>query len=105
MSFTENEIPLTANPQTFAIALAGITYNLTVKWSLQTGTWILDIADANNNALIQGIPLVTGCDLLAQYGYVGIGGQLRVQTDNDADALPTVDNLGEESHLYFVTSP
>lgn len=98
------EIPLTAQQQTFTIALVGIDYVLTVKWNLQNASWVLDIADANSNALLTGIPLVTGADLLEQFAYVGIGGQLRVQTDNDVDAVPTVDNLGTTSHLYFVTS-
>jgi hypothetical protein len=97
------EIPLSAAPQSFTAQLAGVSYQLTAQWrNAAEGCWILDIADAAGNPLVQGIPLVTGCDLLAQYRYLGIGGQLRVQTDNDPDAMPTFDNLGNASHLYFV---
>lgn len=96
------EIPLTAQPQTFLVALAGVQYQFTLFWRDTTnGGWILDIADATGNPLITGMPLVTGVNLLAQYAYVGIPGELWVQTDA-ADAPPTYTNLGTESHLYFV---
>lgn len=98
------EIPLTPVAQTFNITLNGVDYVLTVHWCAQNDSWILDIADENSIAILSGIPLITGCDLLAQYAYLGFGGQLRVQTDNDTDAIPTIDNLGKQSHLYFVTS-
>ncbi|MBV8159141.1 MAG: hypothetical protein JO278_15885 [Dyella sp.] len=65
------------------------------------GGWFLDIADAAGNALVSGIPLVTGVDLLAQYSYLAFGFELWVQTDA-ADAPPTFTNLGTDSHLYCV---
>jgi len=98
-----NEIPLSPKPQTFAIALAGVTYNITLYWNPQNGSWMIDIADINDSPLIDGIPLITGADLLEQYAYIGIGGQLIVQTDNNPDAIPTLENLGINSHVYFVS--
>lgn len=98
------EIPLDPRPQRFSIALAGTTYNLTVRYrNADEAGWTLDIADANKAAIVQGIPLVTGANLLAQYGHLGIGGRLWVQTTDDPDAVPTFDNLGDASKLYFVT--
>ena len=100
------EIPLSPTPQTFNIALAGTTYQLTLRWNdAPQGGWALDIADDNGGPLLSGIPLVTGADLLAQYAYMGFSGKLIVQTDNDPAAAPTFNNLGQNSHLYFVTSP
>lgn len=96
------EIPLDPQPQTFAISLANVVYNLTVKWNDQRGNWFLDIADSSNNPLIGGIPLTTGNDLLAQYAYLGFGGQLQVQTDHNTNQIPTYDNLGISSHLFFI---
>jgi len=64
--------------------------------------WVLDIADVSSDPIVQGIPLVTGCDLLAQYAYLGIPGQLVVQTDGSPDTMPTYANLGTNSHLYYV---
>lgn len=98
------EIPLSPRPQTFGITLAGRALNLTLLWrNVDEGGWVLDIADGENVPIVRGIPLVTGADLLGQYAYLGFGGQLIVQTDHDTDAVPTWENLGDTSHLYFVT--
>jgi hypothetical protein len=99
------EIPLSGQSQTFNIVLASVTYQLTLTWrNAGSCGWILDIADSSGNPLIQGIPLVTGADLLAQYRYLGFTGSLVVKTDADPDAVPTYDNLGSTSHLYFVVT-
>lgn len=97
------EIPLLNTPQQITVTLAGAIYTLTVKWCSAAACWILDIGDANNVPVLQGVPLVTGADLLEQYAYLGIGGQLIVQSSPDPNAVPTFDNLGIAGHLYFVT--
>ena len=98
------EIPLTPEPQTFSVTLANVEYKCTVQWrAVDMGGWVLDLADTDGNPILCGVPLVTGVDLLAQYAYLDFGGQLRVQTDNDPDVVPTFENLGVTSHLYFVT--
>lgn len=101
---TPYSIPLTAQPQTFTINLAGVVYTFTLLWRKTVG-WVLDIADSQGNPLLYGMPLVTGCDLLAQFKYLGIGGQLIAQTTSDPDAVPTFENLGTDGNLYFVTNP
>lgn len=99
------EIPTSASPQSFQIALAGVTYKLTLMWrDAPYGGWTLDIADSAGNLILSGVSLVTGADLLAQYAYLGLGGELWVQTDSVPAEVPTFDNLGTDSHLYFVTS-
>ncbi len=40
--------------------------------------WGLDIGDASNNPIVCGIPLIPGVNLLAQYAYLGISGELIV---------------------------
>jgi hypothetical protein len=97
------EIPLSPKPQTFSIALAGVTYQITVKWNWVASCWVIDVADASGNPLVGGLPLVTGVDILGQYAYLGFGGKLIVQTDHDPDAVPTFDNIGSTGHLYFIT--
>ena len=98
------EIPLSANPQRFSISLSGIEYQLRVTYQNVTdGGWSIDIADKNGVAIVSGIPLVTGVNLLAQYDYIGFAGRLWVQSSGDTDALPTFDNLGTGSFLFWVT--
>lgn len=98
------EVPLSPQPQRFSVPLAGLTYNLKVRWCATAACWMLDIADAEGNPIVQGIAIITGADLLEQYAYLGIGGQLIAQTDHNVDAVPTFDNLGDIGHLYFVTA-
>lgn len=96
------KIPLTPEPQTFFISLAGVKYRLTLRFRAATDAgWVLDIADAQGAPLVEGIALVTGTDLLAPYAYLGIGGKLVVRSDADPDAVPTFANLGVGSQLYF----
>lgn len=100
---TAYEIPLTPTPQRFSISLGGVRYQINLQWNRFSQAWAIDIYDSNKILLIGGVPLVTGTDLLEQFGYVEIGGSLFAQTDNDTLAVPTFDNLGVNSHIYFVT--
>lgn len=100
---TTYEIPLSPAPQRFSIQLNGVTYFLSLTYrDAVMGGWILGISDVDEVAIVNGIPLVTGRDLLEPFGYLGIGGALWASTDADPYAVPTFDNLGEASHLYFV---
>jgi hypothetical protein len=102
MSGAPVEIPLIAAGQTFSVTLVGVTYNMTVRWNVPAACWMLDIADTNDSPILNGVPLITGADLLEQYEYLDFGGQLIVQSDNDPTEVPTYVNLGTLGHLYFV---
>lgn len=104
MTQTVYEVPLTAAAQEFDMTIGSIQYHFVLKWNYIGNNWVIDIEDQSNNPIVSGIPLVTGADLLAQYASLGIGVELFVQTDNNADAIPTYTNLGSDSHLYFVVS-
>lgn len=97
-------IPLAVGvPQTFPIQLGGIQYQLTLLYrNITEGGWVLDIADASGTPIVQGIPLVTGADLLAQYKHLGFNGSLACQTTSNPDAVPTFENLGSDGLLYWV---
>ena len=95
-------IPLQPINQRFIISLAGVQYQFTVRWNNMNQAWTLDIADSSGNAIISGIAIVTGGDLLEPYGYLNFGFQLIAQTTNDTDAVPTFTNLGSTANLYAV---
>lgn len=99
------KIPVTNTPQKFQISLAGKEYELTCKYnSADEGGWILDFADAETaEPIVANVPLVTGVDILSGLGYLGFGGSLFIYTDGDQNAVPTLENLGVESNLYFET--
>ena len=101
---TYYEIPLIQGPQAFTTRLSGVEYQMTVIYrGVAEGGYTLDINDATGSPIVQGIPLVTGCDLLAQYKHLGFGGRLWVQTASTPDAAPTFSGLGSETVLLWVT--
>lgn len=93
-------IPLTPEPQAFGITLAGREYRLTVRWcDAPEGGWLLDAQSPDNAApILMGVPLVSGCDLLAPYAYLNFGGELRV----DGDLPPALDTLGVDVNVVFI---
>jgi hypothetical protein len=99
------EIQLSPENQTFVVFLADAFYNFRLMYNQtldENASWLLDIADANNVPLVQGLPLVTGEDLLVQLKYLAIHVVLYCFTDGSAPlTIPTFDNLGISSHLYF----
>lgn len=86
----------------FAIVLNEIDYVLTVRWNQASRCWKIDIADANLNMLVAGLAAITGADILEQFAYLVIGGQLIAQTTHDTFAVPIYANLGDAGKVYFV---
>lgn len=98
-------LPLVNVPQSFNITLGDTTYIMTSVWndSPEAG-WIIGFADQiTGDQVVSNIPLICGIDLLAGLEYLGFGGQLLVYTDGDATLVPTLDNLGTECNVYFIT--
>lgn len=98
-------LPLTNIPQEFNINLNGRELIVICKWNdMPDGGWVVDLLDfITNESIIAGIPLVSGADLLDQYEYLELGGGLVVFTDGDQNAVPTLENLGIESNVYYIT--
>lgn len=98
------EIPLTPDPQRFTVTLSGVDYRMTVQYRDAGGAgWVLDIADTTNQSIVSGVPLVTGVDLLGQYRHLGFAGRLWVQGAANPDDVPTYEDLGVASKMYWVT--
>jgi hypothetical protein len=93
-----------ALPQSMQISLNGVTYTIKVRWCGPANCWTMDLSDASNNPIVQGIPLITGCDLLEQFAYLDLGFSLACQTANDTDAVPTFANLGQAGNLFVATA-
>src|SRR5258708_13324474 len=89
-----HEIPLSPNPQTFRIQLAGVTYLVQVIWrDTSEGAWFLDLSTNDGAPIVQGISIVTGADLLAPSAYLGIDRSLDGPTDQESRDAPTHPNL------------
>ena len=100
------EIPLSPVAQRFPILLNGMRLHITMAWRNVGGAgWVIDLHDMADAPIVQGIPLVTGADLLAQFKHLGIPGGIFASTDGDMDAVPTFTNIGIDSHVWFMAVP
>ena len=98
------EIPFQPTNQNIRISILNVTYIIrTYYCDIANGGWVIDISDASGNAILQGIPLVTGADLLGQYEYLGLGFGLMFASDGDINAVSGFSDLGVSGHLYVVT--
>ena len=101
-SYTLYELPFTARPQYVNVHLGGLRYRFKLAWNVPANCWILDILSTNGTPIACGLPIVTGSDMLAQFDYLGIGGQMLVTTDQTrGDGVPTYEGLGITGHVYF----
>lgn len=99
---TTYKIPLTPEPQSFFINLAGKSYKLVNLWNPTANSWVLDFYDEKEIPILRGVPLVAGVDLLEQHTSLYFGGKLYAQTENAKFEIPTFENIGISSFLYFV---
>lgn len=97
---TTSIIPTQGANEQFRVQLAGVTYQVRKIWRVDT--WYIDISDANGAAIVSGMPLVTGADLLAQLEHLGLGGILQVASTGPApDQMPSYAGMGTTSQLYW----
>jgi hypothetical protein len=99
-------IPFDNFPEQFDITLAGVDYTIISKYNdADGGGWVIDIQDSLGNPIACNIPMITGADMLDGLEYLGIGGSLFVQTTGASPFdVPTLDNLGIDSNVYFQTT-
>ena len=106
---TVAEIPTRpGRPFIEVISWQNVAYTLYFKWNRPAQCWVLDIWDnATTTPLLNGLALVTGCDVLGQFGYLPLAAQtvITVITIGPAvspDSVPNFDNLGVDGHVYLV---
>ena len=99
---TPYEVPLSSVPQRFQIQMGGATYSMQITWNVAAACWLLSLASADGIDILTSIPLQPGVDLLAQHVYLGIPGQLWVQSDGDLNKVPDFTTLGASGHLYYL---
>lgn len=101
---TTYEFPLRPEMQMIQVVLGDTEYRVRFGWCASPdGGWFIDIADVNGAPIIQGLALTAGENVLQQFDYLGIAGEIRVQTDGDDLTEPTYANLGSSGKVLFVT--
>jgi hypothetical protein len=96
-------IPLINEPQRFNISLNEVEYTMISRYNPEMPNWMICMINAiTQEPIFTCLPLVTGVDLLSQFRHTGITGSLIVYTDGNGGAIPTLENLGLESNLYYL---
>jgi hypothetical protein len=96
-SMSDYLIQTSPTNQSFNIVIKNVTYIFTIIW--RGICYVLDIGDANNQPIIQGIALVKNVDLLSQFAYIFPDFGLVVSGNgNVADPL----TLGTSLNLYLI---
>lgn len=105
------EVPtMPGRPFSERFTIGNTTHSLYFCWNWVAQCWVVDIFnEAATTALIRGVPLVTGCDLLEQFGYLEVGTKsiltvMCIGPDVSPDTIPTFTNLGTDGHV-FITVP
>lgn len=91
-----------ALPQNLTVTLGGTTYRLQLRWNPPSNVWVMNVHDSADNPLVNGVPLVTGADLLAQFAYLGFTGALIITKDDGDPTPPDWDNLGTLGHVFWL---
>lgn len=99
-------IKLTADPnQSYTLVIPGDKNKLTLKiqqsYNRMAEYWTMDIYDSSSNALIMGIPMLPGYDLLAQYQYMGIGSAMVVNTGDPSVSTPDSTSIADNFVLSW----
>jgi hypothetical protein len=91
------------------VTLQGVEYLLKFDWNPVSQIWVLDIYDSGGAvAILRGVALVTGADLLGQFSYLTVAAHavlMAMTTGPGAppDETPTFTNLGIDGQLIYVS--
>lgn len=103
-------IQLSSNPnQTTAITLSvddkDLTLQLAVRFNELAGYWVMTISDQFGVVMVDSVPLLTGgfpaANILAQYGYLGIGSAYIINNGTSSMDTPDKTNLGTDFSLLW----
>jgi len=102
------EIPtLSGQPFSENVTWDGVAYALQFHYNSSIQAWMLDIFDTTGTPLLVGLALVTGCDVLEQFGYLPLGAHTAITVMTigpgiSPDTVPNFTNLGTDGHVYLV---
>ncbi len=87
----------------FKTTLDSVKYTLAFRYNTRAGRWIMDIKTGGGVIIVAGIPLLAGCDFLAQFqAYDDLPhGNLFLLNLVDENESPDRDNLGTDVLLMY----
>ena len=103
----ELKIPLRVNPNyNFSVDLEEHSYKFTIRWNGTGEFWVLNIEGITNNVVVNGIPMVTGPNLLKPFAIKELGAIYMVDLQSQFSD-PNYDDIGTRFVMLYVptTSP
>jgi len=96
-------IPVAATAyQSFSVQLDGSVYRMRIRYNSRSGVWTLDLFDSAEQALLCGLALRTGIDLLDQYVDDRLPpGRLFIVNFVSEHGEPGRDDLGTDAVLVY----
>lgn len=87
---------------TFTIDLNGATFTLRFRYNERGGIWFMDVADAQDNGIVNGVPVQTNVDLLSQTIKESLPDGLFIPIDETGNERDAGENdLGNDIILLF----
>jgi len=87
---------------TFSISLTGVQYTIRMRYNTRAQRWIMDIADGQNNDIIDSIPLLIGRNLVGRFNSDSLpGGEFFVTDDTGAGNQPTQYSFATTHSLWY----
>lgn len=89
----------------FKLSLSGVIFTLRFRFNPRMQRYVLDVADASNNDVLNGLVLLIQRDLTGQFVISGLPtGTLFVTDDTGKDSQPTRLSFGND-HTFFYADP
>lgn len=87
----------------FRTALSGVVYTITLRYNPRMQRWIMDIADASNNPIQMGLPVLINRSVAGQYVTVGLPPGATFATCDTAAPLtqPSRFSFGTTHTLFY----
>lgn len=86
----------------FTATLSGSQYTLRMRFNSRSSRWILDIADAANNDIINGMPILINRDVNGQYVQAALPPGIIFATDDTGqEQQPTLQSFGLTHSLIY----
>jgi len=86
----------------FKITLSNVIYTLRFRFNTRSSRWILDIADASNNDILNGVPILIERDMAGQYVIPGLPvGLIFATDDTNQGTEPTRFSFGQDHTLWY----
>ncbi len=88
--------------QKFTTALEGVTYTFRIKWNFRASRFIMDIATAQGEAILEGIPMVVSWPLIGRFKDDRLPpGEIFILDTSDANSEPGEESLGVTHYVLY----